>query len=141
MPKILFTSEEIDMMFERVGISRTALRNVLLAIGPPVHLKDPHIVEAWERKVNYNGVSTTGYCHRVTEAVYRMGLMPVGFKVHQCQDEKGSHWFFKHENGEVIDLTADQFDDGYDYVNSKPKSLPNVSYLARIIAERLGHPL
>jgi hypothetical protein len=142
MPKIKFTNEEIETMFQRVGISRESLRKVLLEIGPPVHLK-PEIVEQWKRKVNLNGVPTTGYCHRVTEAVYRMGLMPDGFKVHRKEDEDkaGSHWFFKHENGEVIDLTADQFDEGYDYANSKPMGLPNKSRVARDIARGLGHTI
>ncbi len=141
MLKIKFTNEEIDTMFQRVGISRESLRKVLLEIGPPVHLNDPDIVEQWKRKVNLKGVPTTGYCHRVTEAVYRMELMPDGFKVHRKKDESGSHWFFKHKNGEVIDLTADQFDEGYDYTNSKPMGLPNKSRVARDIARGLGHTI
>jgi hypothetical protein len=131
MSKTKFTEEQINKMFERIGISRESLRQVLLKIGPPVHLKDPHIVEEWQSKVELNGVTTTGYCHRVTEAVHRMKLEPDGFEVHQKKDEtgSGSHWFFKHENGEIIDLTADQFDDeGYDYDNSIRKKIPNISY-------------
>ncbi len=141
MPRRIFTNEEIDAMFQKVHICRKALHKILRDIGPPVHLKNEAVNEQWQRKVDANGAPTTGYCHRVTEAVYRMGVLPDGYNVHRKTDQSEPHWFFKNPDGDIIDLTADQFDDGYDYDGSRRRALPNVSCLARLIAERLGHPL
>ncbi len=138
MPRI-FTINELDSMFQMVGFTRQSLQAVLLEMGPPVHLDSPESIHKWNQKVTTEGISTTGYCHRVTEAVYRMGVVPAGYKVHRKEDNEGSHWFFKNDNGEIIDLTADQFDNGYDYDNSEPNHFFRKTTIARKIAQGLGY--
>lgn len=55
---------------------------------------------------------TFGHCYLATEAAYhilggkRKGWTPQYLK---CQD--GSHWFLKHKNGDIFDVTAGQFED------------------------------
>ena len=56
------------------------------------------------------------------------------------KDADGSHYFFQHlKTGKILDLTADQFEDGYDYDGAKRGTLfPKVSKGARMVAVELG---
>lgn len=149
MPRIKFTDQEINGMCRSVCIDRHALFRVLTTLGPPVHLDDPNAIAIWKRRMNRKGIPTYGYCHRVTEAVFRMHKVPAGFQVHSVATPIGSHWFFLRKGAQVkrgealkrddiIDLTADQFDQGCDYSGSHQRSLPNVSTIAQMIIKGLN---
>jgi len=83
---------------------------------------------------------TTGYCYVVAEVVYHY-LAPAGYRPHVMNtggDDK--HWFLKGADGEVIDLTDDQFDHRLDYSQGKPQNFKTkeASQRGRILAEFLG---
>ena len=53
---------------------------------------------------------TTGYCYIVVEVVYHY-LAPKGSRSYVMKTgDRETHWFIKDPQGDVIDLTADQFD-------------------------------
>ena len=63
---------------------------------------------------------TTGYCYVVAEVVYHY-LAPKGSRPYVIKfGENDTHWFIKDPIGNVIDLTADQFDEPVDYTQGKP---------------------
>lgn len=82
---------------------------------------------------------TTGYCYIVAEVVYHY-LAPKGSKPYVMKtgiDE--THWFIKRADGNIIDLTADQFDEPVDYTKGKPQNFltKEISNRGRILADLL----
>ena len=62
---------------------------------------------------------TIGNCYYVSEVIYHC-LAPEGSKPYRLIDEDNEgHWFLRDPNGEVIDLTADQYDKPPDYSKGK----------------------
>lgn len=64
------------------------------------------------RKSEYreNPNPMAGHCYVASEALYHLlGGKAEGWKPMSIQHEGGPHWFLKHEDGAVIDATADQF--------------------------------
>jgi hypothetical protein len=63
----------------------------------------------------------TGHCYVASEALYhllggkRAGLTPMVLKV-----EFGTHWFLKTNSGDILDPTADQFQEAPDYTKARP---------------------
>lgn len=54
---------------------------------------------------------TSGHCYAASEAIYHMmGGRESGWTPMQVRHEGESHWFLKHQDGTIIDPTADQFD-------------------------------
>ena len=51
-----------------------------------------------------------------------------------------SHWFIKDPEGNIIDLTADQFDQPLDYSKAKPTNFrtKQISKRGKILADLLG---
>ena len=85
---------------------------------------------------------TTGYCYPVAEVVYHY-LAPKGSKPYVMEtgpNEK--HWFIKGPDGNIIDPTADQFDEDerVDYEAGKPQNLrtSQISKRGKMLAELLG---
>jgi hypothetical protein len=65
---------------------------------------------------------TTGYCYVVAEVVYHY-LAPKGSRPYIIKFGKNdTHWFVKDPAGDIIDLTADQFDEPVDYSQGKPQN-------------------
>jgi len=80
---------------------------------------------------------TTGYCYVVAEVVYHY-LAPKGSQPYVTHTgQKETHWFLRSPSGEVIDLTADQFDIPPDYEQGKRANFltPQPSKKAKILAE------
>lgn len=72
------------------------------------------------RKPGYSGRRLAGYCYVASEAYYHMsGGKAVGLVPCVIRHEGVSHWFLKDENGEVIDLTAGQFESPVPYGDAR----------------------
>ena len=88
---------------------------------------------------------TTGRCYIVAEVIMQY-YAPKGSQTYRLvTGDKESHWFVKTPNGEIIDPTADQFDESPDYGKAKKRGLipvPNekMSEAARKLARLLGLP-
>lgn len=55
-----------------------------------------------------NGVA--GHCYVACEAIYHtLGGKDAGWTPQTIRHEGGPHWFLRHEDGTVVDPTADQF--------------------------------
>jgi len=83
---------------------------------------------------------TTGYCYVVTEVLYHF-LAPDGYRPHVMKTGgDDTHWFLKGHDGEVIDLTDDQFDYELDYSQGKPQSFRTreISERGQVLAELIG---
>lgn len=53
---------------------------------------------------------TFGHCYVASEAAYYLlGGKAEGWKSHHIKHMGSSHWFLKHKDGTVLDLTASQF--------------------------------
>ena len=148
MAKTTFTAEQIERMFQTVNIDRERFRAALIEIGP-VKADDPVERERWNSCYEERGVVTYGFCHRVTEALYRSKRIPDGFEPRRVRlPPASSHYFLlrigaeagpdgRYSPGDVIDLTADQFVDGCDYGGSEGVSFPNRSLVAARIMSAL----
>lgn len=83
---------------------------------------------------------TTGYCYVVAEVVYHY-LAPKGSRPYfvKAGDEE-THWFIKGPDGEIYDLTADQFDTAPDYTKARRQNFrtPEISRRGRLLADLLG---
>ena len=56
------------------------------------------------------GNPSFGHCYVASEAYYHLrGGKAAGFKSMHISHEGASHWWLKGPNGEIYDLTADQF--------------------------------
>lgn len=64
------------------------------------------------RKPDYRGHQNpvAGHCYVASEAIYhKLGGKAAGWTPQTIQHEGGPHWYLKHEDGTIIDPTADQF--------------------------------
>jgi len=108
------------------------------------------VMGAKHLKANYSGrwtpeQPTTGYCYVVAEVIYHY-LAPDGYRPHVMKTGgDDTHWFLRGPDGEVIDLTDDQFDERLDYSEGKPQNFMTreVSQRGRILADllNLGTPI
>ena len=83
---------------------------------------------------------TTGYCYIVAEVVYHY-LAPKGSKPHVVRmngDE--THWCIVLPDGQIVDLTSDQYDEPVPYDKGRPHAFmtPRISKKGRILAKLLG---
>ena len=83
---------------------------------------------------------TTGYCYVVAEVIYHR-IAPEGYVPYVMKTgDNYTHWFLKNSDGEIIDLTADQFDKPLDYSEGRPQNFltRELSKRGKILAELLG---
>lgn len=113
-------------------ITEEKLHDALRKMGEK-HLKQPYKTQWTPER------PTTGYCYVVTEMVYHC-LAPRGSKSYVLKTEDINHWFIRQPNGQVIDLTADQFDIPLQYEKGKPQAFltKNISKRGQILADLLG---
>ena len=114
-------------------IDRKKLDNALRQMGKK-HLK-PQYKDQWtpERP-------TTGYCYVVAEVVFHY-LAPRESKPYVIKMNKNeTHWYIKLPNNEIVDLTADQFDEPVPYERGKPHAFltKEISKRGQILADLLG---
>jgi len=82
----------------------------------------------------------TGYCYVVTEVAYHY-LAPKGYAPYVMKTgDNDTHWFLKNPEGEIIDLTADQFDEIPDYSKGRPQNFltKEISKRGEVLAQLLG---
>jgi len=61
-----------------------------------------------------------GNCYVTSEALYHLlGGKDAGWKPMNMRHENDSHWFLKHEDGKILDLTVSQFKKTPDYSKAK----------------------
>lgn len=83
---------------------------------------------------------TTGYCYVVTEVIYHF-LVPEGYRPRVMKTGgNDTHWFLEGQDGKVIDLTDDQFDERLNYSAGKPQNFmtTEISRRGAILADLLG---
>ncbi|MBA3412575.1 MAG: hypothetical protein H0T09_02690 [Actinobacteria bacterium] len=57
-----------------------------------------------------------GYCYVASEALYYiLGGHEAGLTAKRAPCPGGEHWWIEGRNGKLIDATADQFQDDFDY--------------------------
>ena len=64
------------------------------------------------RKAAYRGNPNpvAGHCYVASEALYhRLGGKGAGWTPQSIRHEGGPHWYLKHQDGTILDATADQF--------------------------------
>jgi len=86
------------------------------------------------RNVNELGLGRAPECYAVSEAVYRLtGGKDAGIHVMRIPMDFQSHWFLRGPYGEIIDLTAGQFNGEYpDYRTAvRAAFYPQCSNLAK----------
>lgn len=128
-----WTDKDVERMLGQVGLMRKQLEEVLCSVGAkglPKTLRG-----AWTPQRPF-----TNYCYRLTECAYRADKAPAGYEPMRQVDPKGSHYYFRHaETREILDLTAAQFSEPYDYDGDKKAVfMPQVSNGAKWLAEALG---
>ncbi len=107
--------EESNKMFEKAGIKKDVLYHALRRLGRR-NLK-PKLRKDWSDKN-----PTKNYCYVVTEFLIEH-IAPAGSKPF-CLKIPGydaNHWFAKWPDDEIVDLTAEQFDDYENIDYSKGK--------------------
>lgn len=65
-----------------------------------------------DRKPKYQGNpnAMAGHCYVASEAAFHiLGGREAGWTAVQIEHESDSHWFLRHDDGTVLDITADQF--------------------------------
>ncbi len=83
---------------------------------------------------------TTGYCYVVTEVLFHF-LAPEGYQPHvMVTGGDDTHWFLKGPDGDVIDVTDDQFDYELDYSQGESRDLrtKELSIGGRVLADLLS---
>lgn len=59
-----------------------------------------------------------GYCYVASEALYYLlGGSAAGLTAKRAPCAGGEHWWLEGPDGKLIDATADQFEDAFDYGN------------------------
>lgn len=129
----------LNSMFDKAGIDKSALYKALIVMGPK-HLKTKQMRENWSEDN-----PTYCYCYVVSEMVY--WYAPIETKPFSVKviGDLGTHKFLKTENGDIIDLTAEQFPDYEDVDYQIAKHSPFMqtgkkgpSKRAKILADLMG---
>lgn len=91
----------------------------------------------WRGQINL----LAGHCYCASEALYHaLGGKAAGWKPMFVRHETAPHWFIRHQNGWVLDITALQFKTPVQYDKARGKGFltTNPSARARLILERAG---
>lgn len=85
------------VMDERGG----AVARVRAALSPDL------LPPAWRRA---NPPFPAGYCYVASEALYHLlGGREAGWTPMRARVGEGTHWYLRHQDGTILDPTADQF--------------------------------
>lgn len=85
----------------------------------------------------YGDHELAGLCYVASEALYH--LEPGTYKPFVVKLEDGTHWFLKTADGEIVDLTAEQFNQPVDYSKARGVSFLTTkpSKRAQIVIDRV----
>lgn len=84
--------------------------------------------------------SLVGQCYIASETAYHMfGGKEAGWTPMQMQWEGSSHWFLRHKDGTILDITANQFHTTPDYSKARGRGFltKRPSNKTREVLERL----
>jgi len=93
------------------------------------------------RKGNPNLPCTFGHCYVVSEAAYHLlGGKESGWTPHHIKHIGRSHWYLKHETGQILDLTASQFHTPINYSEGRGKGFmtKEPSKRTKVLLSRIG---
>lgn len=96
----------VDRMFRKVGIDKNKFYKSLISMGKG-GLKTERMKEEWNESN-----PTRNYCYVVSEFLYKY-VAPKGVKHYSIKidEEDYTHHFLKWDDGTIVDLTAEQFED------------------------------
>ena len=96
----------MELGFKKVGIDKKKFFQALRTMGKD-GLKTKAMKDEWESKN-----STRNYCYMVSEFIYKYvapnGVKHLSLKI---DGEDATHHFLKWNDGTIVDLTVEQFDD------------------------------
>ena len=81
-----------------------------------------------------------GHCYVASEAFYHLiGGKSCGWKPMFTRHYDVPHWFVQHEDGEIVDITADQFEESVEYHVARGKGFltKQPSKRAQIVIDRV----
>lgn len=86
------------------------------------------------------GGPLSGHCYAGSEALYHLlGGKSAGWTPQFIRHENLPHWYLKHESGQIVDVTAEQFTAPVPYAQGKGKGFltKSPSRRAQTIIERV----
>lgn len=60
-----------------------------------------------------------GMCYVLSEALYHNGGKDAGLRPYRATYRGISHWWLQDDSNRIVDLTADQFEEGFPYWRGK----------------------
>ena len=138
------SNEKLDEMFDAVGVWKPKLHACLRTMGTE-HLFDQRMKDMWKPEF-----PTINYCYTVCEFVYWyvcQGTTAWDIRTTDIPSTPGiKHWFLRRQDGMIVDLTADQFDnhEEINYNDSKRSGFIQSGCIgpskrARILASLMGY--
>lgn len=87
-----------------------------------------------------------GYCNVASQALYWiLGAKEAGYKPVRVQHEGATHWWVRASDGQIWDLTAEQFETPVPYEDGRAAFFPGRGYqpskAAKILIERVKKDL
>lgn len=128
----------VDRMFRKVGIDKNKFYDSLILMGKD-GLKTKKMKDEWSKNN-----PTRNYCYVVSEFLYKY-IAPQGVKHFSIKidEEDYTHHYLKWDDGTIIDLTAEQFEDysKIDYSKSYTSGFigKGVSKRTQQFAELMGY--
>ena len=138
------SNEKLDDMFHAVGVSKDNLHSCLRTMGTD-HLFDQRMKDMWKPEF-----PSINYCYTVCEFTYWyicQATTEWDIRTTDIPSAPGiKHWFLKRQDGMIVDLTADQFDnhEEINYNDSKRSGFIQSGCIgpskrARILASLMGY--
>ncbi len=138
------SNTELNKMYDRVGLDKKTLHKALIQMGTK-HLKTKQMRDNWS--VNN---PTKNYCYVVAEFVYYYLTQKksIPYKLSGIPEDDGLHRFVKLDDGTIIDLAVEQFEnyEDVDYERAKVCYFIQNKYLknrpskrTRILADLCGY--
>jgi hypothetical protein len=138
------SNEKLDEMFLAVGVSRDNLHSCLRTMGTE-YLFNQQMKDMWKPEF-----PSINYCYTVCEYVYWYvcgATTEWDIRTTDIPSTPGiKHWFLRRQDGMIIDLTADQFDNyaEMNYNDSRRSGFIQSGCIgpskrARILATMMGH--
>lgn len=86
-----------------------------------------------------NSCPVAGHCYVTAETAYHLFAKPLGYKPCQIKHEGVSHWFLRNKQGDILDLTAEQFETPVPYEKAISKGFltKQPSKRAQILMQRV----
>ena len=96
------------------------------------------------RSPGYGTHQMSGFCYVVSEAYYHiLGGKSAGLTPCTVKHEGVTHWYLKEKTGEIVDITADQFETVPDYSKGRGRGFltKGPSKRAQVVIDRVQETL